>query len=50
MEINTVTILMKEYIELKSCEAIVDALYKHGVDNWEWHDDAIASIECKDVD
>ncbi len=45
MNKDTVTISSEEYTELKQAQAILEALYAGGVDNWEWYEDAIASVE-----
>jgi hypothetical protein len=42
---ETVTILKETYDELVKDQAILDALYASGVDNWEWYDDAMKSLE-----
>ncbi len=31
--------------DLLRAERILDALYAHGVDNWEWYDDAMDDLE-----
>lgn len=33
------------YNELLKAEAILNALYAAGVDNWEWYGDALKDIE-----
>jgi hypothetical protein len=39
-----VSISMREYRHLQQCEAELDALKAHGVDNWSGYDDAMASL------
>jgi hypothetical protein len=39
-----VSISMREYHHLQQCEAELDALKAHGVDNWSGYDDAMASL------
>lgn len=40
-----VEILKSEYDQLKLDSKILEALRTHGVDNWEWYDDALSTVE-----
>ena len=42
---ETITITKKLYDELVESQNILDALYSHGVDNWEWYGDAMEDLE-----
>lgn len=42
---DEVTLPVDYYEELLDKEKILDALHRGGVDNWEWYDEAVASIE-----
>lgn len=44
LESSMVSISMREYRYLQQCEAELDALKAHGVDNWVGYDDAMASL------
>lgn len=44
LESSMVSISMREYRHLQQCEAELDALEAHGVDNWVGYDDAMASL------
>jgi len=46
---KTVTITVKEYTKLKEDARILQALYDAGVDNWEWFDDALNSLDEGDL-
>lgn len=45
MSDETVEVSKKYLEELERESRILDALYAGGVDNWEWYDEALASIE-----
>lgn len=42
---DMVEIYVKRFNELLEKEAILEALYANGVDNWEGYDDAMESLE-----
>lgn len=44
LESSTVSISMREYRYLQQCEAELEALKAHGVDNWSGYCDAMASL------
>lgn len=45
VEIEMICIPKAEYTQLLRRDAILDALERNGVDNWDWYGDAIASVE-----
>ena len=46
---QTITIPFKEYMALKLAELELECLDEGGVDNWDWHGDAMAHVrERKD--
>lgn len=45
MSDETVTISKKEYESLKEDSDVLNALRAAGVDNWEWYDDALESLQ-----
>ena len=44
---ETVTISYGEYQRLQERSRKLDALENAGVDNWEWYDDAMASVKAE---
>jgi len=42
---NYVLIENTEHIELLDNQRILDALYRGGVDNWEWYDESLSSLD-----
>lgn len=45
---ETITISTDRYKRLLETERILNALYAGGVDNWEWYDEAMDSVEFDD--
>jgi len=45
---DKITIHIDEYKELKEAYVILQALYAGGVDNWEWYDASLESLEQED--
>lgn len=42
---ETVTVPKTEYEQLLEDSKILHALYAGGVDNWEWYDESLSSLE-----
>ena len=42
---NYVLIENTKHIELLDNQRILDALYHGGVDNWEWYDESLSSLD-----
>lgn len=42
---DTITISKQEYNQLVKDSEILEALYSGGVDNWEWYEESLSSIE-----
>jgi hypothetical protein len=47
---ETITIPKSQYDELIMDQRKLDALERHGVDNWDWYGDAMAEIYGPDED
>ena len=43
-DVETITISLVEYQTLMEDSRILQALYAAGVDNWEWYDEAMESV------
>lgn len=48
MSDETVTITKERYKELLHSEKVLSALYDGGVDNWEWYEEALSSMDDDD--
>ena len=46
---HVITLSLNEYLELVEADQKLSALEAYGVDNWEWYDEAMKSLE-EDLD